>query len=299
MSIVMDKGKDMILFNIFAYLITGLVAIFAIIPFLMLVVGSVQSEDTIMKFGYTIIPRELDFTAYQYIFASPEKILRSYGVTLFITITGTVLSLLFSSMTAYVLSRKDVKYRNPLAFYLFFTTLFNGGLVPYYLLISNYLQLRDTLAILVLSNMFNVIYIFIIRAFIDNSLPDSISESAKIDGANDFVIYWKIVLPLMTPALASIGLFISLGYWNDWFTSTLFILDEKLFPLQYMLYKMLTFATFAQKILSENGAVSAMEVPTETMKLALTVVATGPIILAYPFAQKYFIAGMTIGAVKG
>lgn len=295
----MSKGKDVILLNIFAYIVVSIIAIAALIPFVMLIVGSLQSEDTVIKYGYSLIPREFKPVAYTFIFKNPTEILNAYVITIFITIVGTTISLFFSSMTAYVLSRKDVKYRNKMTFYLFFTTLFNGGLVPYYLLVANYLKLKNSIYILLLAGMFNVVYILIIRTYITNSVPDAVSESAKIDGANDFTVFVRIIFPLLKPALASIGLFIALGYWNDWFTSTLFITDPKLYPLQYVLYKVLTFATFSQKMLSKNGAVTSQQVPQETVKLALTVVATGPIILAYPFAQKYFVAGMTIGAVKG
>lgn len=294
----MRKETDTIIFNVIAYVIVGFVAIFTVSPFILLVIGSIQSEDTILRHGYSFIIRELDFTAYRYIFRNFESILQSYGVSLFVTIVGTAISMFFGAMAAYVLSRKDLKYRNHLAFYLFFTTLFNAGLMPFYLLISNYLMLKDTLTILLLNGMFNVIYILILRTFIMSSLPYSITESAKMDGAGDFLIFMRIIFPLMTPALASIGLFVALGYWNDYFTALLFINKPSLYPLQYSLYRMLNYATFTQS-LATNVAYSGARVPSETMKLALTVVATGPIVLAYPFAQKYFVAGMTIGAVKG
>lgn len=293
------KNKDVIVLNIFAYIFISIIAVVALIPFVILVVGSLQSEDVVLKYGYSIIPREFKPEAYSFIFRNPQEILNAYCVTIFITVVGTSISLFFSSMTAYVISRKHVKYRNQMAFYLFFTTLFNGGLMPYYLLVANFLKLKNSIFILLLSGMVNVVYIMIIRTYITNSIPDAIVESAKIDGANDFTLFVKIILPLLKPALASIGLFVALGYWNDWFTSTLFISDTKLYPLQYMLYKVLTFATYSQSLLSRNGAVTIQQVPQETVKLALTVIATGPIILVYPFAQKYFVAGMTIGAVKG
>lgn len=292
-------GKDVLLLNLLAYLVVGIMAVTAVVPFIMLVSSSLQSEETVLKFGYSILPREFKPTAYSFIFSNPGKILRSYGVTISLTVFGTAISLFFTAMTAYVLSRKDLKYRNQMAFYLFFTTLFNGGLVPYYLLVANYLRLKNSFLILLLSGMFSVMYIFIIRTYITNSVPDSIAESAKLDGANDFTIFWRVVMPLLTPALASIGLFVALGYWNDWFTSTLFISKQEMFPLQYLLYKMLTYAKYSQQLAAKNGAVTGQDVPQETIKLALTVVATGPIVLAYPFAQKYFVAGMTIGAVKG
>ncbi|WP_309120200.1 carbohydrate ABC transporter permease [Paenibacillus sp.] len=295
----MDRGKDVLLFNIIAFITVGIVAGAAIVPFIMLLVGSFQSESSILRYGYSLIPRTFDLGAYTFIFNQPGKIVRSYGITIFITVVGTVLSLFFSSMAAYVLARKDVKYRNPMAFYLFFTTLFSAGLVPYFMLIANYLMLRNTITILLLSGMFNVLYILILRTYIANSIPDSISESAKIDGADDFSIFIKIILPLLSPALASIGLFVALGYWNDWYTATLFITEEKLFPLQYTLYKILSSTTFAKQLLEGNGAVSTIELPQHTVKLALTVVATGPIVLVYPFVQRYFVAGLTLGSVKG
>ncbi|MBP3961782.1 carbohydrate ABC transporter permease [Paenibacillus lignilyticus] len=295
----MKMGKDVITFNIIAFIVVGFIGIATILPFVMLLVGSFQSESSILQYGYSLLPRTFDLGAYKFIFMEPEKIFHSYLVTIFLTIAGTGISVFFSSMTAYVLARKDVKYRNGMAFYLFFTTLFSGGLVPYYLLMSNYLHLRNTMMILLLNGMFNVIYILILRTYIANSIPDSISESAKIDGANDFSIFIRVVFPLLKPALASIGLFIALGYWNDWYTATLFITKDNLFPLQYTLYRILSSTTFAKQMLQNNGAASAIELPQQTVKLALTVVATGPIVFAYPFVQKYFVAGLTIGSVKG
>jgi putative aldouronate transport system permease protein len=294
----MKKGKDMTIFNIIAYIYIGIIAFAAVTPFYLLFVNSFQSEANVMKLGFTLIPKEFNLTAYKFIFDKPEKIMHAYGVTLFVTIVGTVISLFFTAMTAYVVSRKDVKYRNPMTFYLFFTTLFNAGLVPYYLLITNYLNINDTLLILVLSNMFNIIYLLIMRSYISTSIPDSISESAKIDGANDFFIFLKIILPLMKPALGSMGLFIALSYWNDWYSPTLFITKQSLQPLQYMLLSILRSTIYTQKLLSETGGV-AQSVPQETTKLALTVIATGPIVMLYPFVQRYFVAGLTIGAVKG
>ncbi|QGQ98302.1 carbohydrate ABC transporter permease [Paenibacillus psychroresistens] len=295
----MKHSKDMQLFNIFAYLFVGLLAAAAVIPFYLLVVNSLQSEDSVMQFGYSILPTEFNLSAYKFIFERPEKVLHAYMVSIFVTVVGTVIALFFSSMTAYVLSRKDVKYRNPMAFYLFFTTLFSAGLVPYYLLVTNYMHINDTLLILLLSNMFNIVYLLIIRSYIANSIPDAVSESAKIDGANDFFIYLKIILPLMKPALAAIGLFQALNYWNDWYSASLFISKENLHPLQYMLLSILRNSTFAQKLLSQSGGVALTALPQETIKLALTVVATGPIVLLYPFIQRYFVAGLTIGSVKG
>jgi putative aldouronate transport system permease protein len=202
-------------------------------------------------------------------------------------------------MAAYVLARKDVKYRNGMAFFIFFTTLFNAGLVPYYIFMIQYLHMKNSILALILPNLFNVMYILIMRTNIANNIPDSIPESAKIDGANDFSIYLKIILPLSKPVLASIGLFVTLMYWNDWWNAMLFITNDKIFPLQYILYRILTYSMYAQELLKKSGALVQLDMPKESLKLALTVITTGPIVLAYPFAQKYFVAGITIGAVKG
>lgn len=296
---MLKEKRDTIILNVIAFTVLGLLALAAFLPFAMLVLNSFQSEDALLRNGYALIPKEFSTRAYEVIFSKPDKILRSYGLTIFITVVGTVVSLFFSSMTAYVLARKDVKYRNPMAFFLFFTTLFNAGLAPNYLLMTKYLHLRDTVLVLVLVNMFNVTYILILRNNVANTIPDTISESAKIDGANDFVIFIRIILPLMKTALASIGLFIALGYWNDWWTAMLYIQDQRLFPLQYMLYQLLSYSSYMTSLLSSAGVTSAISMPTETLKLALTVVATGPIVLAYPFAQKHFTKGITVGAVKG
>jgi putative aldouronate transport system permease protein len=159
--------------------------------------------------------------------------------------------------------------------------------------------MKNSILALILPNLFNVMYILIMRTNIANNIPDSIPESAKIDGANDFSIYLKIILPLSKPVLASIGLFVTLMYWNDWWNAMLFITNDKIFPLQYILYRILTYSMYAQELLKKSGALVQLDMPKESLKLALTVITTGPIVLAYPFAQKYFVAGITIGAVKG
>lgn len=290
---------DDITINLISYSIISVIALLTVLPFIMLVSGSVQSETTILKFGFSLWPREFTGEAYKYIFANPDKILASYRVTIFVTVVGTSLSLFLSAMSAYVLYRKDLKYRNKLAFFLYFTTLFNGGLIPYYILIVRYLKMRDTISILILSGLFSVMYILILRNFISASIPDSLSESAKVDGANDFKIFIKIILPLMKPALASIGLFIALNYWNNWWTGMMFIENEKMMPLQYLLYRMLSKVNFVSEMLSRSGIGISISLPRETLKLAMTVVATGPIVILYPLVQRYFIKGITIGAVKG
>jgi putative aldouronate transport system permease protein len=225
-----------------------------------------------------------------------RSILRAYEVTLFITVFGTICSLFLSSMAAYALSRKDLKYRHTLAFFLYFTTLFSGGLAPTYIIITSFLHLKNSIAVLLLLPMFNVLYILILRNFFQNQVPASLAESAKIDGAGDFTIFLRIVLPLTTPALASIGLFTALAYWNDWWTAMLYVERQVLFPLQYVLYQILSSVTVAANVVNN---VATLNLPKETLKLSMTVVSIGPIVLAYPFVQRFFIKGITLGAIKG
>ncbi len=292
----LKKTADYIALNIISYVVVGFFALFTVFPFILLVVNSFTSEHYILNYGFSIIPRELSLDAYSMIFIYPERILRAYGVTIFITAVGTVISLFLSSMAAYVMFRKEIKYRNALAFFIFFTTLFNGGLAPYYIIVSNTLHLQDNLLVLLLVPMFSAMNILILRNFIKGSIPDSLVESAKIDGAGDFRIFIQMILPLSKAALASIGLFTALGYWNDWWTPMMFMQNDKLFPLQYVLYQILSSANMSSVV---SSYVSRLDMPKETLKLAMTVVSAGPIVFLYPFVQKYFVKGVTIGAVKG
>lgn len=292
----MKREKDLIAFNLVSYTFITILAAFTFLPFVILIVSSFTSEHYIINHGYTLIPREFSLDAYETIFQNPQRIIRAYGVTILVTTVGTATSLFLSSMAAYVMYRKDVKYRNSLAFFLYFTTLFNGGLAPYYLILTNYYHLKDTIFVLLLVPMFSVFNILILRNFIKASIPESLVESAKIDGAGDFRIFIRIILPLSKPALASIGLFTALNYWNDWWTPMMFVEKQNLFPLQYTLYLILSSVNIAANILSH---VTRFDMPKESLKLAMTVVATGPIILLYPFVQRYFVKGITLGAVKG
>lgn len=293
---VNKRTSDYIIFNIIAYVVVGLLAIITLLPFVVLVVSSFASESHIINHGYTLVPREFSLEAYKLVFLNPQKMMRSYGVTIFVTVVGTAISLFIASMAAYVMFRKDLKYRNHLSFFLYFTTLFNGGLVPYYLLLTTYLRLKNTLLVLLLVPMFNVFNILILRNFIRSAISESVIESAKIDGAGDFGIFLRIILPLSKPALACIGFFTALNYWNDWWTAMMFVDTEALYPLQYMLYLILSSVQVAANVVDHAPT---LEMPKESLKLAMTVVATGPIMLLYPFVQKFFVRGIMMGAIKG
>lgn len=210
---------------------------------------------------------------------------------------GTFLGLLLTTLTAYVIGRKDFKYRNRFSFYFYFTTLFNGGMVSTYIYYIQYLHLKDNILALILPGMFNVFYLLIMRTFI-TTVPFSLIESAKLDGAGEWYTFFHIVLPLLKPGLATIGLFLALGYWNNWYNTMLYINEEELYPLQYLLYSIQQEAQALARIAAQSG-ITVTDLPSDSLKLAMAVVATGPILILYPFVQKYFISGITIGSVKG
>jgi putative aldouronate transport system permease protein len=285
------------LFQILGFFIITIIAVACLLPFILLFSGSFTSEHAIRFYGYSVLPREFTTEAYQLVFKHPVKIVRAYGVSIFITAVGTAGSLFLITMTAYVISRKSFKYRNILSFFFYFTTLFNGGMVSTYIFYIRYLHLKDNLLALILPGMFNVFYLLIMRSFV-SAIPQALIESAKIDGAGEFKIFVRIIFPLLPSGLATIGLFIALGYWNDWYNAMLYINSQDKYPLQYMLYDLLMRVQAMSQIASQVG-IRVENIPSNALKLAMAVVATGPVILLYPFVQKYFVKGITIGSVKG
>lgn len=292
-------GRDRVAFNIISVIVLALLSALCLLPFLLVLSGSVSDQTSILVDGYRLIPSSFSLDAYKMLFRIPQDLLRAYGVTIFVTVTGTALGLLFTSMAAYVLSNRDFRYRYQVSFFFYFTSIFGGGLVPWYIFNTKYLRFHNSLVALILPILVNVTYLLILKSYMMN-IPDSLYESAKLDGAGDLTIYWRISLPLCKAGLATVGLFIALGYWNDWYNAMLY-LDEgsrSLYPLQYFLNNILTKAQALNAAAARSG-IAASDVPSEPMKLAMTVVATGPIVLLYPFLQKYFVKGVTIGAVKG
>lgn len=293
----MKTEKSTIAFNAIGYAILSILSILCLVPFLVIITGSLSSETDIIASGFQLIPKHFSLDAYRAMFTNPAQIYQAYKVSILVTVAGTAVGLFLTSMAGYVLSRKEFKYRNGLAFYIYFTTLFSGGLIPWYILIVNYLDMKDTYTSLVVPGLLSAWNIILMKNFM-KSIPDSIVESAKIDGAGDFRIYFRLILPLSTPGLATIGLFMALGYWNDWFTANLFITTDSKVPLQFLLYKILASASVLKTSIAGNLSPN-FQPPTETLKMAAAVVVTGPIILLYPFLQRYFVKGLTIGAVKG
>ena len=284
-------------FYVICYTVVGLMALICLIPFILLISGSFTSEQFIRFHGFSLIPGEFSTEAYSVIFKTPERILRAYGVSIMVTVIGTFCGLLLTSMTAYVISRKDFKYRNWFSFFFYFTTLFSGGMVSTYIFYIQYLHLKDSYLALILPGMFNVFYLLIMRTFVSN-IPHALVEAAKIDGAGEWRIFFTIILPLLKSGLATIGLFLALGYWNDWYNAMLYLNTDTKYPLQYMLYSIQQQTQALASIASKAG-IQVQNLPSSSLKLAMAVVATGPIVILYPFVQKYFVAGISIGAVKG
>ena len=291
-------GADVICINIVSYLLIGIFALACVIPFYLIIVASFTPETSLIRNGYPLFPTgEFSLESYALCIKNPEQILKAYGTTIGITVVGTFLSVLISTMTGYVLSRQDFPVRNKFAFFFFFTTLFNGGLVPTYMLCLRYLNFKNNYHALVLPLLFSVWNMIIAKSFMAG-IPASISESAKIDGANDFTIYIRLIVPLSKPLIATLSLFSALSYWNEWYNCMLYVTNDNMFTLQYYLQRMLGSAE-AMKIVAEKSGIPITTIPLESMKMAMTVIATGPIVLLYPFVQRYFVKGMTIGAVKG
>lgn len=273
-----------------------------ILPILSVISVSLTDEATLASLGYSLIPKKFSTLAYEFIFSNPQEIFDGYKVTIFVSAVGTVLSLLVTTAVAYSLSRKYFAYKKIITYYIFFTMLFSGGLVPSYILQTQYLHLDNTIWIYILPSMVSAWNVIVVRTFMQG-IPDALAESAKIDGASEYRIYFQIILPLSKPVIATIGLMILLGKWNIWMESMLYIRNSKLYTLQYLLQRMLLDAQFAKNMANTMpDSVMMMElvkVPSESMRFAMCVLAAGPMLVVFPFFQKYFSKGLTIGAVKG
>lgn len=290
-------GTDEKVMKVCCYLLVGIFALICLFPFALMVTSSFMNEKEIVTEGYKLIPKEWSLSAYTFLFGNSKKLLDAYRVTIMNAVIGGLLGLFLMSMAGYVLCRKDFKYRNQISFFIYFTTLFSGGLIPSYILMVNGLGLKDNIWAMILPGLMSPWSIFLMRNFM-KAIPDSLYESAAIDGAGDFRIYWQIFLPLAKPALATIGLFLVLAYWNEWYNAMLYIQSTSKFPLQYFLQRIVSQAN-VQLLIQQGVTVNTADLPSESIKMATAVVATGPIILVYPFVQKYFVSGLTIGAVKG
>ncbi|KRE32650.1 carbohydrate ABC transporter permease [Paenibacillus sp. Soil522] len=290
-----ESVRDRLLLS-FMYVAIAIFAALCLIPFFTMISGSLTTELSIRKYGFKLFPTEFTLEAYK-LLLKDSTIYKAYGVTMFVTVVGTVLAMLVTCMMAYPLSLRSVKYRNHVNFYVFFTMLFHGGLVTSYILITKYLGMKDSIWVLIIPSLLNPFNMFLLRNFFQ-SIDESLAESAKIDGANDIYIMFRIMLPVSMPAIASISLFYALAFWNKWFEALLYISKPDLFPLQYLIKRILDNAEFG-KLLAASAGIPEFEIPTITTRLATTIVTIGPIIFLYPFLQKYFVKGLLVGAIKG
>jgi putative aldouronate transport system permease protein len=274
----------------------GTIAAVCLIPFWVVIAASFSSERALVESGYSLVPRGFNTLAYRYLLVDSAQVLRSYGVSVTVTLVGTALGLFVMALLAYAISRRTFKLRRALAFYVFLTMLFSGGLVPSYILITQYLRLRDTLWVLFVPHLVIPGWVLILRTyFLD--LPEELLEAARIDGCGEWRMFFQIVVPLSTPGLATIGLFAMLMFWNDWFTPLLYIEDQRFYPIQYLLYTIVNNMDFLDRLSQQAGI--RVEPPRIPARMAMVVLAIGPILLAYPFVQRYFIQGIRVGSLKG
>ena len=279
-----------------------IVCLFCILPMLIVLSSSFTSETTLMNAGYPLIPKELDFTAYSFVFSDGGKIIRAYAIQIFSTVVGTTLSVLMTAMVAYPLSRPELPHRRPFAFFVYFTMLFSGGLAPTYYVYTHILHLKNTLPVLFIPYLVGGFNVIILRTFFTSNVSGEIIDSAKIDGSGHFRTFFRIVFPISLPGVSAIALLTTVGYWNDWYLSMLYIDTEQLTNLQYMMYKTLQSIQYlrANDVFRQSyGAQVMAQLPLESARMAMAIIGMGPILIVYPFFQKYFIKGLTIGSLKG
>ena len=275
-----------------------------LLPVLLVYITSFTAEKSIIKNGFSLFPEEWSLMAYKTMFdQSLSTIINSYKNTIILTVVGTFFGLLIMTMYAYAIARKEFTFNRVLTFYAYFTMLFSGGLVASYIINTNVYGLRDTIWVLLLPGMAGAYNIIVLRTFFSNAGTESLIEAAKIDGAGEFRIYYQIILPISKPALATIGLFLSISYFSSWFNVLMYIDDRNLWTIQYMLQRTMreiqTLINDPDFAASEEGMLILLDLPNESAKMALTVLSMTPVLLFYPYFQKYFIKGLTLGAVKG
>lgn len=282
--------------SIVFYVLVAAFAVVCLLPFVLVISASFTEETALVRNGYHLIPSEFSLNAYK-LLTQTSNVLDAYKVTVFITVVGTLASMLCTCAIAYAMSCQNFRSRGALSMFCYFTMLFNGGLVANYLMNTKVLHLRDNILVLILPSMLSAYNIFLMRNFF-SGLPASLSEAAKLDGATDLQILFRVILPISTPGIATVGLFYALGYWNEWYKCMLYISDEKLYTLQYLIMKIMRQINYASTVPAEVNLYQGA-LPTYSFRMAAVIAAIGPIVLLYPFVQKYFTTGLTVGSVKG
>ena len=285
-------------FQFFAHCIMILITLFCLLPFLLLIVSSFTDEATLIRDGYSFFPQKLSLNAYRYLLVDATAIVRGYLISITVTVIGTIANLLITVMFAYPLSRRDLPMRNFFAFFLFFTMLFNGGLVPTYMMWTQTFHIKNTLfALLIPGLLMSAFNVIMMRTYINSNIPDAVIEAARIDGAGEFRLLLQIVLPMSLPIVATLALLAGLAYWNDWLNGLYYITDDRLFSIQVILNRMLTKTEMLKQ--AATTGVSMGPMPEVGIKMAVAVLGALPVLIVYPFFQRYFVKGIAIGAVKG
>ena len=299
MANVLGKGEK--IFQVIIHICLVLLAACVIIPVWVLVSGSITGEQELILKGYSFFPKSLSADAYKYLFYKASEILRAYGITVLITVVGTSASLLITPLLAYPLSRKDFRARNVFAFLVFFTMLFNGGIVPSYIMWTQIFHMKNTISALILPGLLmNGFHVILMKNYFAQNIPVELIEAAKMDGAGEFRIFYKMVLPLSLPIMATVGLFVGIGYWNDWTNGLYYITNPSLYSLQNLLNRILQDVQFlSSSTLTQAAGTVNTQMPSVSIRMAISVVGILPIMVLYPFFQKYFVKGIAIGAVKG
>lgn len=297
------KTADQRAFNALAHGVMILVALMAFLPFVLVFMSSITEENSLVLNGYSFFPQQVSLYAYRYILANGAKIFRAYGVTILVTLIGTSVNVAMSAALAYPLSLKTLPGRKFFSVFVLMTLLFNGGLVPTYLMYTNFFHIKNTIwALIVPQMMMHTMNVLLMRSFFQTNIPGELLEAAEIDGAGQFRVFAKIVVPLGKPIIVTMGLFAGLTYWNDWTNGLYYLMGrdgEKLFSIQNFLNKVVTDIQYLSSTTVGNSAEQLAKLPTVSVRMAIAFVAMVPILLMFPFLQRYFIAGITQGAVKG
>ena len=289
------------IFHAAAFLILLILAIVCILPIILIVVASFTDETTLLADGYRFFPKKYGLEAYVYLWKQSVMMFRAYKISISVTVIGTLISLVLSTMFAYPLSRKDFKYRNFFSFFVFFTMLFSGGIVPSYMMWTKFFHIKDTIwALIIPSYLMNAFNILLIRNYYTNNIPDALIEAARIDGASEFLTFRRVIIPLSVPVIATVGLFTGLAYWNDWINGLYYINDPSLYSIQNLLIRLMNNIQYLNSG-AAAGVVSGgtSTLPSTSVRMAIAVVGVIPVVIAYPFLQKYLFRGTVIGAVKG
>ena len=294
---MIQKGKG---FQVFAHILMIFLLICSLAPFVLLLMSSITEEQTLVTDGYSFYPKQLSVYAYSYLLSDSGAMLRAYGISFLVTIVGTLANLTLTTLYAYPLSRKELPGRNFFAFFLFFTMLFSGGLVPSYIMWTRTFHIQNTLFALLIPNLllsaFNVI---MMRTYLTSNIPEAVIESGRIEGAGEFRILVSLVLPMAKPILATVALLVGLSYWNDWVNGLYYINNDRLYSVQVLLTNIQRNMEALKQSMASGGNISSAQLPSASVRMAITVLGVLPIMVIYPFLQKYFVRGITIGAVKG